>query len=361
MGSGEGSGLLAKVNEPRRVYLLADDLTGACDAAAPFAARAVESQVLLDPLFAGSSAPVQSLCMASRDVSADAAAASLRAVAADLRAGLAADRDAELFKKIDSVFRGNTLVEIATTLAAFPDHLGIIAPAFPDQGRLCSDDHLHICDAAGRRTFPLREAFAAAGLHPEWLPPGSGFGGVQSAMRKGGALFCEATNQQQLGDIVAAGRSLARPILWIGSAGLAHALAESLYPGAPQRQVKRPGGGLLVLTGSDHAVTHNQLAAVADLKPPILRIERNRTPLPQIEAFVSAHPGVSLLLNGGDTALQVCRALSIHSLCVQGEYASGIPLARAKGGAREGTWMVLKSGGFGGVTLLREMVRDFSS
>jgi uncharacterized protein YgbK (DUF1537 family) len=339
-----------------RLRILADDLTGACDAAAPFAARGTTTQVLLAPPFRSSGPAVQSLCTATRDVVPALASLTLR----QLLQPLQQDRNAELFKKVDSVFRGNTLVEIAASLAALPDHLAVIAPAFPTQGRICQDGQLHLSDLFGLRTVPLRASFAAAGLYPRWLPPAGDPATLESAMRRAPAVFCEATCHHHLQIILRSARAVGRPILWIGSAGLAHALAEVLYPPtlSPAPSMPRQPGKFLVMTGSDHPVSQRQLTA---LTVPVLRIERDHTTNDQILTFLARHaPVATIVLNGGDTALHVCRALAITSLCLHGEYAPGIPIATARGGPYQGTRILLKSGGFGAADLLTRIAADYT-
>ncbi len=360
--TGKGSLSSPIPSSPTRLHIVADDLTGACDAAAPFAARGAATRVLLAPPFAADQSQVQSLCTATRDLPSDQAVATLRSVLEPL----AASRHAEPFKKIDSVFRGNTLLEIAATLAAFPGHLAVIAPAFPTQGRLCTEDHLHLSDLTGLRTLPLRALFTAAGLLPHWLPPAEDPTLLASAMRNAPSVFCEATTHHHLQTIVQAATSTGRPILWIGSSGLAHALAESHYPTPLPRPALKPlPGHPIILTGSDHPVTHRQLAAL----PPhtrILRIERNQTPAAEIRAFVSTNPHSALILIGGDTALHVCRALAITSLCLHSEYAPGTPLGYAQSSfnpdsPHQGTPILLKSGGFGESGLLLRIAKDLQS
>jgi hypothetical protein len=59
-----------------------------------------------------------------------------------------------------------------------------------------------------------------------------------------------------------------------------------------------------------------------------------------------------LFMTGGDTAHFICRALGIHTLRLECEFAPGVPLAIAEGGPFDGVSVVLKSGGFGEPDLL---------
>ena len=54
-----------------------------------------------------------------------------------------------------------------------------------------------------------------------------------------------------------------------------------------------------------------------------------------------------LVLTGGDTALQVSRAVAIESLSIVAAIEPGIPGSRVVGGAHRGLAVVTKAGGFG--------------
>ncbi|MBO0692240.1 MAG: hypothetical protein J2P58_05035, partial [Acidimicrobiaceae bacterium] len=118
---------------PRPVRVIADDLTGAADAGATLVGG--ERAVLLtlgdvgeywrDPAF-----PAVTTDTATRDASAAEAAAALAALAAGLPEG------AELVNKVDSALRGHIAPEVAALREVLPDHLVILAPAFPRNQRV---------------------------------------------------------------------------------------------------------------------------------------------------------------------------------------------------------------------------------
>jgi uncharacterized protein YgbK (DUF1537 family) len=54
-----------------------------------------------------------------------------------------------------------------------------------------------------------------------------------------------------------------------------------------------------------------------------------------------------LFLSGGDTAVEICRALSVVAIQVRGEVEPGIPAGELVGGKYEGMRVVTKAGGFG--------------
>jgi D-threonate/D-erythronate kinase len=365
-----------------RTCIIADDLTGACDAAAAFARRGAATTVLVHPSQAGSGTQVHALCTETRNVAPELAIRRIKSFARDLEA----DPTTEIFKKIDSVFRGNTIVEISACLQSLPQLFAVIAPAFPALGRTHTDGMLHLHDLTGSQSIPIREQLHNHGIEPSWLPPSRDVGVLETGMRAAllsgsNAVFCEAMSDEELRTIVDAATALDRGVLWIGSAGLAHALAAKKYPDVQQPAPRHsPDGVLLAFTGSDHPVSEQQLAVLREqhhllewpsttetrLAAPImlLRIERGRTTEAQIyESVSSLDPETvgCLLMNGGDTALHVCRALGIHSIQIREEFQPGVPIGTLRGGRFDGCTVILKSGGFGDAGLLSRIARQSAS
>jgi len=371
---------MSKAFGRNRICVIADDLTGACDAAAPFARRGARTTVVLRPAEPGFGSPgteVQALCTGTRHVAPEKAAEVVRGLARDLDTG---EFD-QIFKKIDSVFRGNTFIEIAAAICALPHGFAVIAPAFPALGRICTDGELHVQDLSGSRSLPLRKQLSEAGLEPAWIAPMRDIRELEAEMRAAisrgsNAVFCEATSDDELLAVVEASRALDKPILWVGSGGLAHALAQTLYSSSSNTNAGRGApeiadGVLLAFTGSEHSVSMRQFALLrkqhsirdwpattaSRFAAPvnIFQVERGQTTDAQIrEAVYSIELDDvgCLLMNGGETALQVCRALGIGSIYLKGEFETGIPIGLASGGRFDGCTVILKSGGFGDADLL---------
>src|SRR5439155_360940 len=157
------------------VGIQADDLTGACDAGAPFAAHGLETVVLLpDRESSSSAAAVTVLDTESRHLEPTAARARVRGVAARLAAG----RPRLLYKKFDSTLRRAVAAEVAGMLEGAGIARVLVAPAFPAQGRTVVDGIVHVggrpaddTPIARDSTFPRTGAsvlalFGAAGPHP---------------------------------------------------------------------------------------------------------------------------------------------------------------------------------------------------
>jgi D-threonate/D-erythronate kinase len=356
--------------EPRvnLVRIIADDLTGALDAAAPFAAARGSLPVLWGAARLAGRRGGFALDTESREAEAGALAAVLPDVAA---ADVA-------FKKIDSLLRGRTVREIALCLRSGLFASAVIAPAFPAQQRITRGGRQHWRKSPDEPWRAVdRELAGELGAEGIELRPAS------SARALGGRGFflCDAEEEDDLHALVEAGRRLERPLLWIGSAGLARALAG---PGRAPDLVQMPRP-LLVVVGSHHPVSLGQIEALAAHRPEAVitlplagdagtalsllagRLETHgfaalvlsvadgtgaRVAAPWFEdvlgqATTRLTPPASLVVTGGATLMQLVRALGAEALDVQGELAPGIPVSVMQGGRWPGAMVVSKSGAFG--------------
>ena len=342
----------------RPLIIVADDLTGACDAAVPFtrAYEPVRVQIDTQPWEA---AYVRASTTESRHLSVADAEARVRTIVERLTPGC------ELFKKIDSVFRGNTIAEIAASLRHAHYDLAVIVPAYPVLGRTVREGILYIHDAAGDRTLPIAELLANAGCSLTALPAHLSDEELKSTLRSclsnsKPAVLCDTANQDDLSRIVGAARSLDKRILWIGSGGLAHALAAELPPLKARSTTFSRAGQPIFFIGSPHPVTRAQVEYLqntthlptTDLLIPIMLSQTRADDIRRAVATRDPAQIGCLFMTGGDTAHFVCRALGIQALRLQSELAPGVPLAIAEGGRFDGVSVVLKSGGFGEPDLL---------
>lgn len=346
------------------ILIIADDLTGAADSAVAFAERGFETEVVIEEKQAGEGdADVVAFTTETRDVHVDELPGKFDVLRSAGREGLL------LFKKIDSMLRGNTLAEIALSTRMVPDHRVVISPAYPKLGRVCVAGKVHWKDRAGEGSIDLIESLRRRGMRPIALPAGVDTGSLAEGMRgdgEGGGVFLhDASTDEDLENVARAGRGMNGAVLWIGSGGLAHALAQQ-FPRRPSRIrhfEPRAGTGLLFV-GSDHPVTEAQVEmlrekGLADVS--VVSVQRGDAGANDIRAAVlhiRPQPISFIFMTGGDTAMQVCRALGVGSLKIESEYAPGVPAGRVKKGPLEGVPVVLKSGGFGEPDLLCRMCRE---
>lgn len=331
--------------------LLADDLSGALDSAAPFAAVRGAFPVVwsADVAQARSDVAVNS---ETRNADAVTAAAKIRALAPWLSAATLS------FKKVDSRLRGNPVVEIAAASVGGRFRTTVVAPAFPAQGRVTRRGRQLMRQPDGH--WEDAGVDIAAGLVGLGLT-------LESALpRPGGGVFvCDADAESDLAGIIAHRATLEPPVLWCGSAGLARALAGSdAGRRAAMAPLPRP---VLLLIGSDHPATRAQIdslgQATADVWRHVLDLPA-ATPASTANAALLAIVGAvargsrpaSAAVVGGETLMLLCRALGASALQVVGEVEPGVAISRLVGGAWPDVPVVSKSGGFGDPGLLTRVL-----
>lgn len=330
-----------------RLAVLADDLTGALDATAPFAARGIATVVSLgieelDAALAGG-ADVLGVSTDSREISPEAARAAVAACMTRLPPGL------PIFKKIDSRLKGN----IAAELDAIPFRRALVMPAIPSFGRWVQDGRL-----VGFGVADPIDVAARLGRHADM------------------AVVPDATSQA---DIESALCSMDHD-LPVGARGLAEALALRMAPHELPSSPRRLSAPAICVIGSTDPITDVQIERLRRACPDlayvpapdgttpdhlmvsapltVLRATSGNEPTDPVvvarrlgDALIrlQPRPGTALVISGGATAQVVLRALGLAVLELEGEALPGLPIARAGGFT-----IITKSGGFGDPdTLLR--------
>ena len=340
--------------EVGRIVVLADDLTGACDAAAAFlqSARTVRVWFGNTVLF---SAPetVQAFNTNSRALAPNRAAH----IVSRTTQVLASHPDTLFFKKVDSAARGPIGAEILAAHQALSTRAILFAPAFPSAGRTVRDGILEIRSSGDESRevnlaslFPItvRGRIGIVSSPSELLPM------LRSGKR---ILLCDAETQDDLDRLAQLADGLPR-ILYVGSAGLAQAFA-SLRDVLPPPALVPPVARTLMIVGSSHPATQVQLEALNPDSFPGARILHIRTAVAAAarirHAFRVMKPE-ALVLTGGETALLAVLALEAHSFILQGELSPGIPWGLVQGGLAHGCVVVTKSGGFGTASAFNDIL-----
>jgi D-threonate/D-erythronate kinase len=325
--------------------LIADDLTGACDASVPFAMRGRRAVAMLDIATEMPSADILAVTTNSRDLGIEAVRRLMCEAARRLPF-----RDARLlFKKIDSTMRGNVGGEVAAAVEVFGCDAAVITPAFPAVGRVVEAGYLRLTSG---QTFPPIEVARRLrwqGAEPcRHVRPGA----VELSER---FISVDATCDGDLDGIVREVAASGKRVLWAGSGGLAAALARTLPKMGTVPIV--PCGSPLFCIGSDQPVTLAQLDRLIAERPAsrVMRVARG---MPAAEVREAVREAGALVLSGGDTALLVCRAISADRIEVVSEILPGIPHGILRGGMLDGIAVATKAGGFGGPDALIH-VADF--
>jgi uncharacterized protein YgbK (DUF1537 family) len=347
-----------------RVFILADDLTGACDSGAAFlaAGRAVRVVLNIALNIAGTTQEfphaeaVLAFTTETRNLSSGEAALRVARAVEPLRI---ASSGHILFKKIDSAARGHLGVETMAALNASGAALALVAPAFPQAGRTVRGGFLSIRDAAAQdTTIALLDLFPSVeAARIDSLPAAAEAAleqGIARALASGiRVLLCDSQTQADLDRLATVASRLCQPILWTGSAGLARALAATLPPLRRGETIPFPhrDGRTLLFVGTDHPVTTLQVSHLeGHCQAPDRAIHRVNWTSPshdEIREAFAASPTAALVLTGGETAAFVLEALDAASILLAGELGPGIPWGIIEGGVADGCVVVTKSGGFG--------------
>lgn len=334
------------------IVIVADDLTGAIDSAAPFAARGMRVRIALhvDAIAEAAGSDPQVLAIDTRSRGLPPALAAERVAAA--WHAMAPLSPALVIKKVDSRLKGECAAEVGRLLPLSGRELAVICPAVPDQQRVISQGML-----TGRgidRPIAIADRFP---LLPTACP--------------------DAVDQQDLAAI--ASGILADParILAVGAGGLAAALADIICGPARDAQAPAPELPMLIAIGSQDAITAGQVARLRLEHPDVDHPEigdggaihlRRMPPDPQpdpalaLTRFGDAMAGMAqaagartLLCSGGDTAGAIMDALAVRQLMPDHEWGAGIPVARVVGRPR--LRLITKSGGFGDPDVLARIAR----
>jgi uncharacterized protein YgbK (DUF1537 family) len=339
---------------PRRVHVIADDLTGACDAAAAFLPRN-SVRVWLGSVGEGKDADetIQAFNTDTRKVFPEKAARSVSECVQRCPFG------ALLFKKIDSAGRGPIAAELLAAQQACGADIILFAPSFPLHGRIVRNGILHVYPASGLGTrLSLATLFA-----PEEQ---SSIAIVDKPVDFATALacgkriaICNAETEEELEALVRFASDLPKRILYAGSAGLARALASLFRTDASQPGAFPPAASSeLLIVGTNHPVTQLQLEHLKQHHPNanLLSIRCQPNDVEKIQASFAKLNPQALILTGGDTALLALRALGASSIKLRGEVAPGIPWGVIDGGVADQRTVITKSGGFGAASTLREIL-----
>jgi D-threonate/D-erythronate kinase len=251
----------------RRLTVVADDLTGASDAAVQFAQRGLRATVWLDALTAHDvAAEVVAVDLDTRAATPAQAYARMRA----LLVRMCPMSARTVVKKMDSTLRGNLAPELRALLEALPAAFAIVCPAFPEQGRTVRDGVLFVRGTpvdqtdVGRDLFsPVRDARVAAqlkvphgSLSPETVWAGVGALNDEIARMRARGVRVAVADAETDDDLraLAALQRIRDDVLWLGSAGLLGMLAREV---ACEGRASRDEPDNVPVDGTMAALCHN--------------------------------------------------------------------------------------------------------
>lgn len=334
-----------------RVLIVADDLTGALDSAAGFAMGGMSVRVALDlddvsALIGREDLDVLALATGTRELHAAEATAKLARLV-----GAVGTFGGVKFKKIDSRLKGHIAAELAELRRLRPDAPVIASPAIPKLGRFVRDGAL--CGAAVASPITIAPFMGCTVTVPE--------------------VASDADLDAALPDDPAAA-------VFVGAAGLAHALARRMAKGRTEpldlpsplllavgsrdpvslAQVAQSGlspipapNGLVPFTREQDACLVQMVAGDAPVTGPVA----GRRFASDIASIIRQGTYRSLFACGGETAQAILENMGIRQLDLRGEVLDGVPVARAIGADLT---VVTKSGGFGAPDLLSHLLNKFA-
>ena len=347
-----------------RLCIIADDLTGALDAAAPFAGRGLCVRVALDPgataMVVAQNPDVMAVSTRSRDGDEDAARAAMAQVLAALPPG------PQLMKKVDSRLKGH----VAAELAVLAPPAMLVAPAIPDFGRITRDGQVRGFGVA--TPIDIRDrlgALAGRAIIPDIETPEEMRAALAHAPQD--ALLVGARGLSEALSIAMTGQAVPTPVrprasralMIVGSQDpITLAQVERVAPGlscadAPLGDLAGAG----TLAGADHLLVQATPADTATRPPEAVARALARSTHPRLTAGRQA-----ILLTGGATAEAVLAEMGVRILDLRGECLPGLPVGVPVGptvgptaGQDDGTCIIAKSGGFGDVNTLALVLAMF--
>jgi uncharacterized protein YgbK (DUF1537 family) len=397
-----------------RLGIIADDLSGACDAGVQFSAHGFSTQVRLssDGLTEAES-DIVVVCTASRRLSQESAR---RKVWETCRRMQQIDLPV-CYKKMDSTLLGNVGAEIDAILDNSVAGIAVVAPAFPKMGRRLLEGELILGDGSCPTGTHLPTMLAQqSARRVRQLNRGCvqyGAEKLAATIRKeyqsgNDMLVIDAISDDDLATVAEASMSLFPQALMVGSAGLAAHVAGILsgrrgraksMPGRIANLTKPAGQpatrsrrdshtqSVILFVGSTNPVTQAQLdrlieAGNADLvragrnavAQATSSMNRNRHLVVEVHSdsegearFLGAlldlfgkRPPHAVVLTGGDTAQLVCQLSATSGIELEREIVVGIPRGRFVGGIFDGLPAATKAGGFGNDAAIVEIVNDLA-
>jgi len=263
-----------------------------------------------------------------------------------------------LLKTVDSTLRGHVSAEIAAAFHASGRSGLVFAPAFPAAGRTTVDGMqlvhnvpVHLSDYGKDPVHPARTARLA-----ELVPS-----------HATNTVILNASTQDEL-DAQVAGIEAPSEQFWVGSPGLALALAKRLGQASEDTVIPAYAGPALVVIGSANPVSHRQAAALHSEEAVVLiappgRMDESAAVLADLADRANAQLRVRefgiLIATGGDTMEAILDRTGTISFALLGETEPGFPIGSARIASRD-VLVGMKAGGFGGDEALRRAVRRLS-
>ncbi len=354
-----------------KIRVISDDFTSASDGIASFASRGWPCAV------AFSSTQLQTAAVVSCDTDSRVLPA---AQAAECTANWAAAWQGAqlLIKQFDSTLRGSVAAEIAAAWASSGRTKLVIAPAFPDAGRITKAGVVYVHDQPVSQTAfaadplnPVKESdlsvlLRAVGIKAKVCLPHQ----IIEILGTADTVIVDAHTEADL-DAIASTHANLPNVLWCGSTGLVRAFARVIAPAKGSYilpEIVMPvTSKTWVCVGSRNPVSIEQKDFLSSANRSgvtlIATDELPGDPYQQASKLASTVAQAvlsgrcdSLIATGGETAKHIAQILQAKRLHVLRELAPGIPLCALE--LEDQTLpFITKAGGFGTRQSLLELTQ----
>ncbi|RFU70119.1 four-carbon acid sugar kinase family protein [Peribacillus saganii] len=270
-----------------KVLIIADDLTGANDTGVQFAKQGFHtlSLIELQENIYRHEADVIVFNAETRAMDAEKAFQKMKAVAETL----AISDFPVVYKKIDSTMRGNIGAEIDALLDTGIFDAAVVLPAYPKNGRVTAGGYHIVHECLLEDTETARDPKCPVGEShlPTLLASQSRrvIGHIDIRMirkrqivnemrkclnRNAEIVVFDSFLQEDLKSVTAAVKESGLKVLWVGSAGMAESLSDSMEQPVEQEQSRRlPAGpegnpSVFIIAGSVSAATRRQISALTE-------------------------------------------------------------------------------------------------
>jgi D-threonate/D-erythronate kinase len=338
---------------------LADDLTGALETGAKFAALVTTSR--------------EQSCLPRRVLVIDTESRHLSPSEAAERITMAsaANHARLIYKKTDSALRGNIGAELGALLAVHADSPLIYVPAYPAMGRTVKRGHLHVHGSPAHQSAfandalnPVSDSDIARVLRKQTQAPIFSIAVEDLKELEPGAIYiCDGESDAEIAEAARVLTNGAGRMLAAGPAAFAEAIAQRI--GLPKGRIQ-PWPKIescLVINGSRHELSLRQVCHAKELGWRVA--DANSIPDPQwvildaagdaqtigamVRGILTHRQFEALTIFGGDTAYGILSAIGEPALYPLGEIVPGVPLSKA---ADRDLYLITKAGGFGPVDVL---------
>jgi D-threonate/D-erythronate kinase len=370
-----------------RILAFADDLTGALEVGAKFAAAGIPSLVTEQPDFCPEELQDRHGALIIDTESRHCSPTEARARVQDLACRSRSLQLRCLYHKSDSTLRGNIGCEFAGILNAYPGWPLFYSPAYPRMGRTVRQGWLYVdgrmlsaTEFAHDPLNPSQQSYLPAVICNDCSLEVRVTSPQDLEATPGAIHVCDAESDA---DLETTARSITgehRTCLAAGSAGLAEAIAQVVcvprtgVPSIPE--IRR----CLVVNGSRHESSLGQEKFAIEhgfesldgcsipqgiAEPGWMILKRPQAGESPLQVAVAIGNTVREVLRrlefdafvvfGGDTAYAIVAALGRPSLEPLGEVLPGVPVSRIRArieGTGRDLYLISKAGGFGPVDLV---------